>query len=470
MRSAFISRQCGRIFSGNSLVNFGDQIMRCFFTFALAVALAAGISATSWSQTGGGAAGAGGAGAGAGGAGAGGGATAGATGNAAATAGQAGTATNVGAGATNTGGLGAGAIGRAGGNVNGQLTPGTNGNTKYQPTTNGAATGPAGNRSGRVNGQGPNGATNTVNGRLNANGLNANNGNNGNAAFQNQSINQTPFFTDPGVRQQLNLNGTQYNSLNQGYQNAYTRYQQGLNNLNTANLSPQQREMQQQQLEAQFNQDLSGSVNSTISNPQMQSRFNQLNRQYQGFNAFNDPSVRQQLNLSQDQIRQLRTLSGNWRQQLQQLRQNGQNTADPAAWQQLQQQYATQLNGVLTPAQQRMWSQQTGKAYSFSPDAYYGGQQSGSVEAGTQQTVDPTVPKYFPSGSAQPATQSTPATTQPNTTPSTPPLGTPPQGSATGANPGGSATGANPGGSPTGANPGGSATGSASATQGSTAR
>jgi hypothetical protein len=219
--------------------------------------------------------------------------------------------------------------------------------------------------------------------------------------------------------------------------------------------------MQQQQLEAQFNQDLSGTVNSTLNNPQAQSRFNQLNRQFQGFNAFNDPSVRKQLNLSQDQIRQLRTLSGNWRQQMQQMRQYGQNNVDPAAWTQLQQQYATQLNGVLTPEQQQMWTQQTGQAYSFSPDVYFGGQQSGDVGVGNQQNVDPTVPKYFPNNAAgrtaQPGTQAQPATNQPNTAT---PLGTPPQGSATGVPAGGSATGVPSGGTPTGAPAGGSSTGS----------
>jgi len=204
--------------------------------------------------------------------------------------------------------------------------------------------------------------------------------------------------------------------------------------VNNPNLTPQQREMQQQQLEAQFNQDLSGSVNSTFNNPQVQSRYNQLNRQFQGFNAFNDPSVRKQLNLSQDQIRQLRTLSGNWRQQMQQFRRtgNGQNNVDPAAWAQLQQQFATQLNGVLTPEQQQMWSQQTGQAFSFSPDVYFGGQQTGNVGVSNQPAVDPTVPRYFPNGTTGPTqgTQIQPGASQPNTTQGTTSKGTSTQGGA----------------------------------------
>jgi hypothetical protein len=86
-------------------------------------------------------------------------------------------------------------------------------------------------------------------------------------------------------------------------------------------------------------------------------------------------------------------------QQIERGARNGRNTLDNAQWQQLQQQYATQLNGVLTPEQQQMWSLQTGPAYSFSPNAYFGGQQNDNSQ-GNQQAVDPTVPKYFPNAAA----------------------------------------------------------------------
>jgi len=252
--------------------------------------------------------------------------------------------------------------------------------------------------------------------------------------LQNSSINQTPFFNDPGVRTQLNMNDTQYNALNRGYQNAYSRYNQALNNLNAPNLTAQQREMQLQQLEAQFNQNFTGTVNSTFNNPQALNRYNQLYRQYQGFNAFNDPAVRKQLNLSQDQIRQLRTLSGNWRQQMQQLRQAGGQNADPARWAQLQQQFATQLNGVLTPEQQQMWSQQTGQAYSFGPQAYFGAEPANtsavqSSAAGASTFTPEGNPATGTTGSGVQAGTAAPGTAG-GTSPTTP-QGTQPPSTAT---------------------------------------
>jgi hypothetical protein len=200
----------------------------------------------------------------------------------------------------------------------------------------------------------------------------------------------------------LNLNNNQFNSLNRAYQNAYNRYNQGLNNL-SPNLTEQQRQLQMQQLQSQFNQSLSGTVNDTLNNPQTVSRFNQLNRQFMGFNAFNDPAIRQQLNLTPAQVRQLRTLSNNWRQQLQQFRQGAGNdlsSVDQTQWNQLWQQYGTQLNGVLTPEQQQMWAQQVGQPYMFPPNAYFGGQQSDNVQLQNSPVVDPTVPKYFPNAAA----------------------------------------------------------------------
>ena len=313
-----------------------------------------------------------------------------------------------------------GAGGAVGGASSGAASGGASTATGGTPSGTAGAVGQVNaGTAGTVGRAGASGNARAGNGGANAN-VGVNNGNRAagvNGMGNSNGISQTPFFRDPGARRQLNLNDNQYNSLNQAYQNAYTRYNQGLNGLNNPNMTEQQREMQMQQLEGQFNQNLSGSVNNTLTDPQMRSRFSQLNRQFNGFNAFNDPAVRKQLNLTQDQIRQLRTLSSNWRQQMQQIQRgpkNGRNTLDDGQWQQLQQQYATQLNTVLTPEQQQMWSQQTGQAYSFSPNAYFGGQQNDNIQGSNQQAVDPRAPKYFPDaaagGTSRQGTQTAPGT------------------------------------------------------------
>ena len=366
--------------------------MRCLFTFAVAAALAVAWSSTSWSQTGG--AGGGGASAGAGGTSA--------------------------AGGINTGGTANGGVGAAGpgavGNVGSAPQVGAAGSVGVQTAPAAAPRAGAPNAVGNQNAIGNNAIGNrnrngagldaqsnvgqrNVVGPRNARGPNGNANTNMNGF--NDGISQRPFFTDIGARNQLNMTTDQFNTMNRAYQDAYGRYNTEVNKLNSnASLNEQQRALQMQQLQAQFNQSLAGNVNSTLTSPQAQARYNQLNRQYMGYNAFNDPAVRRQLNLTPDQTRQLRTLSNNWRQQLQQYRNSAGsdfNAANQAQWALLQQQYASQLNGVLTPEQQQLWSQQIGQAYSFPPNMYFGNDAAtGSAGQQVQPAPGTTVPIQGP--------------------------------------------------------------------------
>jgi len=156
--------------------------------------------------------------------------------------------------------------------------------------------------------------------------------------------------------------------------------------------------MQLQQLEAQFNQNFGASLNTAFPNAQARSRFDQLNRQFMGFNAFNDPAIRRELNLTSDQISQLRTLGIDWRQQLQQFRRgagnniNNLSAADQVRWSQLQNSFLTQLNGVLTPEQQQIWSRMVGQPFSFPPSVFVDGSGQLSTPVGTATTPTTTVP------------------------------------------------------------------------------
>jgi hypothetical protein len=198
--------------------------------------------------------------------------------------------------------------------------------------------------------------------------------------------NQTPFFTDPGVRQQLNLNDNQFNTLNRAHQDAFGRFNQGATALGN-NLTEQQRMQQMQQLEARFNQEFGQSLDTTFTDPRMRNRFNQIGTQFRGASAFNDPMVRRQLNLTPAQLRQVRRLEAAWRQRLQQLRRAGNDNPQLTQQQfnELQMQNMQQLNTVLTPEQQRIWAQLNGQPVTFAPQTFLG--QPGTVQAPTAQQV-----------------------------------------------------------------------------------
>jgi hypothetical protein len=184
-------------------------------------------------------------------------------------------------------------------------------------------------------------------------------------------VHRTPWFNDPGVRQQLNLNDNQFNQLSRAYQDAYTRYNQGAAGLK--NTLPEQQRMQQlQRLQARFHQDFNTSLDTTFTDPRLRQRYNQLNWQYQGPMAFNDPLMRQQLNLTPDQQQQLRRLGYRWHQQLGGMRGPGGNNPrlTQQQWNALRVQYQNQLGGILSPAQQQAYSQLIGQPYDFPVNMY----------------------------------------------------------------------------------------------------
>jgi hypothetical protein len=229
--------------------------------------------------------------------------------------------------------------------------------------TGNAATGGAGTSGTRNNGTGANtGVRSNINQNAVPNQRGARVNQNSGFDFSGNGISQTPFFNDRGVRRQLNLNDSQFNSLNSAYQNAYNNYTRSVRNLNS-NLTPLQRAAQMQQLENQFNNSFGSSLDSTFINPQYRTRYDQLNRQYMGFNAFNNPAIQSQLNLTPQQQMQIRQLSADWRRQ--QLANGGTGTQQS----QMYSQYWDQLNSVLTPQQQQTWAQLTGERYAFPTNA-----------------------------------------------------------------------------------------------------
>ena len=307
--------------------------MKRIFTVALAAVVSAGTAATAWSQ----ADQAGGAG----------------TSGAAGAAGASGTANQPGATSQ------AGATGVPG-------DPGTSGTPGF---------GTAGNPSGRGN-VGFNGQ---VNGRVDEM--------NGQAGFN--GINQRPFFGDPGVQRQLNMNQQQFNTLNRSYQDAYRRYQQNLRGLNS-NLTEQQRLAQIQQFENQFRTDFGRSLDSTFSDSRYRTRYDQLSRQYSGFSSFNDPAIQKQLNLTPQQRLQVQRMANDWRNQLLQARRNGTQLTQQQ-WEQMWTQNWDQLNGVFTPEQQQTWAQLTGQRYAFNPGLFSSEQVNTSGNVGVQREADPRI-------------------------------------------------------------------------------
>jgi hypothetical protein len=186
------------------------------------------------------------------------------------------------------------------------------------------------------------------------------------------TIAPTPWFTDLGARRQLQLNQLQFDQLTRAYLDAWGRYNESVTGL-APNLAPQERLMRLRALESEFNRDFGRTLDTTITDPRVRQRFNQLNLQRQGFGAFNNAQFQQQLGLTPTQQQRIRLMAHQWNQQMRLLQQQAAN--NPSVWDEefneLRQQARQQIAIVLTPQQQQIWPQLVGPYYEFPANMFF---------------------------------------------------------------------------------------------------
>jgi hypothetical protein len=185
---------------------------------------------------------------------------------------------------------------------------------------------------------------------------------------------QSPWFTNSGLRTELGLTEAQYNHLNNNYNQAYASYQQSMNGLGQ-DLSNAQIQAERNQLYSQFQNQFNRNVETVLTDPAARQRYNELNLQYQGYAAFNNPTLQQELKLTPEQIRQLNKYNDNFNSRWDRWNTQYSTNRDSVS-QQLNDALAENqknLNDVLTPEQRQTWRRLTGRRYDFIPDIYFGG-------------------------------------------------------------------------------------------------
>jgi len=192
------------------------------------------------------------------------------------------------------------------------------------------------------------------------------------AVTNNGYYSQTPWFNDPTIRQELNLNEQQYNQLNQGYQQAWTNYNKE-RNLIDSKLTPEQRLRREGELRAEFQRGFAPTLDSTFADPAARQRYNQLYWQYQGYDAFQDPTVQQQLNLTAEQQQQLNEYGAAWNQQYSTWRTDYPNNQERIGKQfrEARREARQRIHNILTPAQRTTWTRISGQPYEFPSQVYF---------------------------------------------------------------------------------------------------
>lgn len=185
-------------------------------------------------------------------------------------------------------------------------------------------------------------------------------------------IGQTPWFGNKDVRQQLKFSDDHFNRLNNAYGESWSRYQQGVNELGKT-LTPDQRSQRMQELQQNFYKSHSTATNEIITDPQMRARYNQLNLQYRGYDAFNDPAVQQKLSLTAEQRQKLGQYNQEWQKSMGQMHRDYATDREGVTkrFGEMRQQDQDRMDKLFTEQQRTTWRELTGDPYNFQPNFYF---------------------------------------------------------------------------------------------------
>lgn len=171
----------------------------------------------------------------------------------------------------------------------------------------------------------------------------------------------------PDVSKSLNLSQDQLTRLNKLTEQTRAAYRDDYGKLGT--LNDADRFTRMQELNQRYYTDWNKGARD-IFNDTQRTRYQQLGYQYGGFNALYDPAVQKRLNLTPEQVKNLRDQYDWSNRQLADINRVGATDATKGA--QMYRDYRTarqeRMNRFLTAQQQKAWNEMVGDPYTFQPN------------------------------------------------------------------------------------------------------
>ncbi len=176
-----------------------------------------------------------------------------------------------------------------------------------------------------------------------------------------------PLYLNPSVSQQLKLTDRQLAQLREANTRFQAHYQNELGRL--ANMSPADQQKVLKELQYNYNADVLQSTLAVFTRPQA-IRYRQLELQNRGLAAFNDPTVKRQLNLSPGQVDRLRALDERTNRALREIDRATQGNRAEAnrRYDTLQRETENRVNSILNANQRKTWQDMTGERFVLPPD------------------------------------------------------------------------------------------------------
>ena len=186
-------------------------------------------------------------------------------------------------------------------------------------------------------------------------------------------VSRTPWFASPEVRAELGLNDDQQALLNARYGELWKRYNKEYRFFGTPLTEGERlRHEGLSEVNDRFATDFTKNVDEVLADRALRSRYDQLQRQYLGYDALFSPTVQRELRLTATQQQQLRDYRREWSDELARVRKSS-STDRAVAMRDLKharRQIRERIEETLTPAQRRLWADMTGKPYEFPGESY----------------------------------------------------------------------------------------------------
>jgi len=174
------------------------------------------------------------------------------------------------------------------------------------------------------------------------------------------------LYSRGDIGKSLNLTQDQITRLGAADAKVRELYREQYSKLGT--FSDPERLARIEQLNRQFLNDWNKNA-ADIFNAEQRTRYQQLNTQYRGFDALMDPDVQKQLNLTPEQVKNLRDNAAWSTTQFDTINRMGATDATRATQQYNDYWKARQerFDRLLTPEQQKAWREMTGDPFTFQP-------------------------------------------------------------------------------------------------------
>jgi hypothetical protein len=215
---------------------------------------------------------------------------------------------------------------------------------------------------------------------------------------------ERPWFLDDPVREELGIQEQEVGPLYDNYRLVWQRYKENQAKLAAGRTDQEQAAEDQEklarELRANYNRDMQEYATRYMNESQRQ-RYQQLNTQYQGINAFSDPGYVEYFGFDDRQLGYIDRLQGNYNTRMDELsRFTGDPEARRQAFNELRQRTQADLDQILTDQQRQRLQEMQGNPFEFNEENYL--RTADDIDTGGQQAANPTGSRTGTPGSPNP--------------------------------------------------------------------